>query len=206
MESKSIFFSWFEENTNTEDVSIIIYPVPISLRCGYACKYRCTTASAQCWPGCAWRWMASRWCSPLPATTARPTCGPSRTKSTALCSSSEIHNIMNFHWLCLMFVHSRCNVLYGTPTMFTDMINQDIHKYDLSSVEAGKRSEYESVMNMCWLWCDAWRRARLCAAVQGLMGGAPCPPEILRKLKTDMNMKEIVVSDYTSDNLFKIKL
>ncbi|KAM8723481.1 medium-chain acyl-CoA ligase ACSF2, mitochondrial-like isoform 2-T3 [Acanthopagrus schlegelii] len=64
----------------------------------------------------------------------------------------------------------KCNVLYGTPTMFTDMINQDIHKYDLSSVEAG------------------------------LMGGAPCPPEILRKLKTDMNMKEIVVVYGTTEN------
>lgn len=28
----------------------------------------------------------------------------------------------------------------------------------------------------------------------GLMGGAPCPAEILRKLRTDMNMKEITVS------------
>lgn len=29
----------------------------------------------------------------------------------------------------------------------------------------------------------------------GLMGGAPCPAEILRKLRTDMNMKEITVSN-----------
>lgn len=199
MESKSIVH-WFKESTNTEDVSNIIYPVPISLRCGYAYKYRCTTALAQCWPGCVWRWMASRWCSPPLATTARPTCRPFRTKSTALCSSSEIHNIMNFHWLYLMFWPSRCNFLYGTPTMFTDLVNQDIHKYDLSSVEAGKRSEHRNMMSMFWLWCDVWRRPRLCAAVSGLMGGAPCPPEILRKLKTDMNVKEISVSDYRSDS------
>lgn len=200
MESKSLFFSRFKENTNTEDVSNIIYPFPISLRCGYAYKYRCTTALAQCWPGCVWRWMASRWCSPPLATTARPTCRPFRTKSTARCSSSEIHNIMNFHWLYLMFWPSRCNFLYGTPTMFTDLVNQDIHKYDLSSVEAGKRSEHRNTMSMFWLWCDVWRRPRLCAAVSGLMGGAPCPPEILRKLKTDMNVKEISVSDCTSDS------
>uniref|UniRef100_A0A671Z083 Medium-chain acyl-CoA ligase ACSF2, mitochondrial n=1 Tax=Sparus aurata TaxID=8175 RepID=A0A671Z083_SPAAU len=64
----------------------------------------------------------------------------------------------------------KCNFLYGTPTMFTDLVNQDIHKYDLSSVEAG------------------------------LMGGAPCPPEILRKLKTDMNVKEISVVYGTTEN------
>uniref|UniRef100_A0A671Z078 Medium-chain acyl-CoA ligase ACSF2, mitochondrial n=1 Tax=Sparus aurata TaxID=8175 RepID=A0A671Z078_SPAAU len=75
----------------------------------------------------------------------RPTCRPFRTKSTARCS---------------------CNFLYGTPTMFTDLVNQDIHKYDLSSVEAG----------------------------------APCPPEILRKLKTDMNVKEISVVYGTTEN------
>ncbi|XP_037544988.1 medium-chain acyl-CoA ligase ACSF2, mitochondrial-like [Nematolebias whitei] len=57
----------------------------------------------------------------------------------------------------------RCNFVYGTPTMFTDLLSQDIHKYDLSSLEAG------------------------------LMGGSPCPPEVLRKLRTEMNMKEITV-------------
>ncbi|XP_017280788.1 medium-chain acyl-CoA ligase ACSF2, mitochondrial-like [Kryptolebias marmoratus] len=57
----------------------------------------------------------------------------------------------------------RCNFVYGTPTMFTDLLSQDLPKYDLSSIEAG------------------------------LMGGAPCPPEVLRKLKTEMNMKEIMV-------------
>ncbi|XP_075889197.1 medium-chain acyl-CoA ligase ACSF2, mitochondrial-like [Nelusetta ayraudi] len=64
----------------------------------------------------------------------------------------------------------KCNVVYGTPTMFTDMVNQDLHKYDFSSVEAG------------------------------LMGGAPCPAEILRKLRTNMNMKEITVLYGTTEN------
>lgn len=40
-----------------------------------------------------------------------------------------------------MFLHSRCNFVYGTPTMFTDMVNQDLHKYDLSSVEAGTQHD-----------------------------------------------------------------
>nr|XP_046271184.1 medium-chain acyl-CoA ligase ACSF2, mitochondrial-like [Scatophagus argus] len=64
----------------------------------------------------------------------------------------------------------KCNVVYGTPTMFTDMLGQDLSKYDLSSVEAG------------------------------LMGGSPCPPEILRKLRTDMNMKGITVVYGTTEN------
>ncbi|XP_040919123.1 medium-chain acyl-CoA ligase ACSF2, mitochondrial-like [Toxotes jaculatrix] len=65
----------------------------------------------------------------------------------------------------------KCNFIYGTPTMFTDLVNQpDLHKYDLSSVEAG------------------------------LMGGSPCPPEIVRKLKEDMNMKEIMICYGTTEN------
>ncbi|TNN71518.1 Acyl-CoA synthetase family member 2, mitochondrial [Liparis tanakae] len=56
----------------------------------------------------------------------------------------------------------KCNFVYGTPTMFTDMlIQQDLHKYDVSSIEAG------------------------------IMAGSPCPAEIVTKLKTVMNMKEI---------------
>lgn len=43
---------------------------------------------------------------------------------------------------------TRCNLVYGTPTMFTDMLNQDLHKYDLSSVEAGKRFDGCSRMNL----------------------------------------------------------
>uniref|UniRef100_A0A671Z021 Medium-chain acyl-CoA ligase ACSF2, mitochondrial n=1 Tax=Sparus aurata TaxID=8175 RepID=A0A671Z021_SPAAU len=75
---------------------------------------------------------------------------------------------MGFEWRCWPGSRPtcRCNFLYGTPTMFTDLVNQDIHKYDLSSVEAG----------------------------------APCPPEILRKLKTDMNVKEISVVYGTTEN------
>ncbi|XP_041812376.1 medium-chain acyl-CoA ligase ACSF2, mitochondrial-like [Chelmon rostratus] len=65
----------------------------------------------------------------------------------------------------------KCNFVYSTPTMFIDMLGQrDLNKYDLSSVEAG------------------------------LTGGAPCPPEVLRKLKTDMNMKEITTAYGTTEN------
>ncbi|XP_060883143.1 medium-chain acyl-CoA ligase ACSF2, mitochondrial-like isoform X3 [Labrus mixtus] len=65
----------------------------------------------------------------------------------------------------------KCNFVYGTPTMFTDMLSQhDLHKYDLSTAEAG------------------------------LMGGSPCASEIVRKLRTDMNMKEIVLGYGTTEN------
>ncbi|XP_069005088.1 medium-chain acyl-CoA ligase ACSF2, mitochondrial-like [Embiotoca jacksoni] len=65
----------------------------------------------------------------------------------------------------------RCNLVYGTPTMFTDMLGQqELHKYELSSLEAG------------------------------LIGGSPCPPEIVRKLKTEMNIKEITVCYGTTEN------
>ncbi|XP_029365177.1 acyl-CoA synthetase family member 2, mitochondrial-like isoform X1 [Echeneis naucrates] len=65
----------------------------------------------------------------------------------------------------------KCNIVYGTPTMFTDLVNHpDLPKYDLSSIEAG------------------------------IMAGSPCTPEIVRKLKTNMNMKEITLSYGTTEN------
>ena len=199
MESKSIFFPRFEENTNTEDVSNIIYLFPSAsgadMRTSTAVPLLWLSAGRDVYGG-EWRHagVPRRWLRQQ----GQPA-GHSERKVRHFALHPKFHNIMNFHRLYSMFWPSRCNFLYGTPTMFTDLVNQDIHKYDLSSVEAGKRSEPRNVMNMFWLWCDVWRCPRLCAAVSGLMGGAPCPPEILRKLKTDMNVKEISVSDYTSD-------
>ncbi|XP_047426997.1 medium-chain acyl-CoA ligase ACSF2, mitochondrial-like [Mugil cephalus] len=65
----------------------------------------------------------------------------------------------------------KCNFVYGTPTMYADMLSQqESHNFDVSSLEAG------------------------------LMAGSPCPPEIVRKLKTDMNMKEITICYGTTEN------
>ncbi|XP_062263341.1 medium-chain acyl-CoA ligase ACSF2, mitochondrial-like [Platichthys flesus] len=65
----------------------------------------------------------------------------------------------------------RCNYIYGTPTMFIDLLSQpDLCKYDLSSLEAG------------------------------FLGGAPCPPEIVRKVKKDMNMKNMILGYGTTEN------
>ncbi|KAK5884906.1 hypothetical protein CesoFtcFv8_018674 [Champsocephalus esox] len=65
----------------------------------------------------------------------------------------------------------RCKYVYGTPTMFTDMLSQqDLHKYDLSSLEAG------------------------------VIGGSSCPPEIVRRLITEMNMKDITIGYGTTES------
>lgn len=67
--------------------------------------------------------------------------------------------------------NEKCTFLYGTPTMFIDILGQlDFDKYDLSSVKAG------------------------------VMGGSPCPAEVLKKLRTDMNLKEIVIAYGTTEN------
>ncbi|XP_031432273.1 medium-chain acyl-CoA ligase ACSF2, mitochondrial [Clupea harengus] len=67
--------------------------------------------------------------------------------------------------------NERCNVVYGTPTMFIDMLGQpDLHKYDLSSAEAG------------------------------IVAGSSCPPEIARKLVTDMDVKEMMIGYGTTEN------
>ncbi|XP_038158525.1 medium-chain acyl-CoA ligase ACSF2, mitochondrial-like [Cyprinodon tularosa] len=80
--------------------------------------------------------------------------------STAYNSSANLEAIQK----------EKCNFVYGTPTMYADLLGQDLHKYNLSSIEAG------------------------------LIGGSPCPPEILRKLITQMNMKEITVVYGTTEN------
>uniref|UniRef100_A0A8C4HWB5 Medium-chain acyl-CoA ligase ACSF2, mitochondrial n=1 Tax=Dicentrarchus labrax TaxID=13489 RepID=A0A8C4HWB5_DICLA len=65
--------------------------------------------------------------------------------------------------------NEKCNIVYGTPTMFTDML-----VFEASSSA----------------WC----------CVLGLMGGSPCPPEIVRKMITDMNMKETTLLYGTTEN------
>lgn len=65
----------------------------------------------------------------------------------------------------------KCTFVYGTPTMFTDMLRQHKERqYDLSSLEGG------------------------------IIGGSPCPPEIVRKLKTDMKMPEITIVYGSTEN------
>ncbi|XP_044035990.1 medium-chain acyl-CoA ligase ACSF2, mitochondrial [Siniperca chuatsi] len=65
----------------------------------------------------------------------------------------------------------RCTFIYGTPTMYVDMINQpDLAKYDLSSVESG------------------------------IMAGSPCPPELVKKVISVMGIKGITIGYGTTEN------
>uniref|UniRef100_A0A3B5L123 Medium-chain acyl-CoA ligase ACSF2, mitochondrial n=1 Tax=Xiphophorus couchianus TaxID=32473 RepID=A0A3B5L123_9TELE len=65
----------------------------------------------------------------------------------------------------------RCTYVYGTPTMYIDMLNQpDLAKYDLSSVEGG------------------------------LVAGAPCPPELVKKVVLQMGIKEMTIGYGTTEN------
>ncbi|XDV44436.1 hypothetical protein PO909_012719 [Leuciscus waleckii] len=57
----------------------------------------------------------------------------------------------------------KCTFVYGTPTMFIDMLSQpDLAQIDLSSVEGG------------------------------IIAGSPCPPEVIRKVINIMGIKETV--------------
>ncbi|KAM4624226.1 medium-chain acyl-CoA ligase ACSF2, mitochondrial [Polymixia lowei] len=65
----------------------------------------------------------------------------------------------------------RCTFIYGTPTMYVDMLSQpDLAKYDLSSV------------------------------VAGIMAGSPCPPEVVKKVIFTMGIKEITLGYGTTEN------
>ncbi|API59689.1 AMP-binding protein [Tardibacter chloracetimidivorans] len=59
----------------------------------------------------------------------------------------------------------RCTALYGVPTMFiAQLSHRDFANYDLSSLRTGA------------------------------MGGAPCPEDIMRRVMTDMHMKDITIA------------
>ncbi|XP_038228162.1 medium-chain acyl-CoA ligase ACSF2, mitochondrial [Dermochelys coriacea] len=65
----------------------------------------------------------------------------------------------------------KCSLLHGTPTMFIDMLAQpDFDSYDLSSLRGG------------------------------VIAGSPVPPEIMKKIMTKMNMRDIVVAYGTTEN------
>ncbi|XP_029456489.1 acyl-CoA synthetase family member 2, mitochondrial-like [Rhinatrema bivittatum] len=65
----------------------------------------------------------------------------------------------------------KCTFLYGTPTMYIDMLEQpSFSSYDLSSLRAG------------------------------VIAGSPVPPELMRKIISDLNMREIVVAYGTTEN------
>ncbi|XP_031416732.1 medium-chain acyl-CoA ligase ACSF2, mitochondrial isoform X2 [Clupea harengus] len=72
----------------------------------------------------------------------------------------------------LAAVHSeRCTFLYGTPTMFIDMLGQpDLPTFDLSSVEGA------------------------------IMAGSPCPAEVVCKVIKNMDIKQLSIGYGTTEN------
>ncbi|XP_054249636.1 medium-chain acyl-CoA ligase ACSF2, mitochondrial isoform X2 [Indicator indicator] len=65
----------------------------------------------------------------------------------------------------------KCSHLYGTPTMFIDMLSQpDFDSYNLSTLRGG------------------------------LIGGSPVPPDVMKMIITKMHMPEIVVAYGTTEN------
>ncbi|XP_037770034.1 medium-chain acyl-CoA ligase ACSF2, mitochondrial [Chelonia mydas] len=65
----------------------------------------------------------------------------------------------------------KCSLLHGTPTMFIDMLSQpEFDSYDISSLRGG------------------------------VIAGSPVPPEIMKKIMTKMNMRDIVVAYGTTEN------
>ncbi|XP_015266223.1 PREDICTED: acyl-CoA synthetase family member 2, mitochondrial [Gekko japonicus] len=93
--------------------------------------------------------------------------------------------VMAIHGVCLVFPslsfeakaslkaleQEKCTHVYGTPTMYIDMLGQpDFDTYDLSSVRGG------------------------------IIAGSPAPPEIIKKIMKKMNMWEMVVAYGTTEN------
>ncbi|KAG1954724.1 medium-chain acyl-CoA ligase ACSF2, mitochondrial isoform X1 [Pimephales promelas] len=65
----------------------------------------------------------------------------------------------------------KCTFVYGTPTMFIDMLSQpDLAQIDLSSAEGG------------------------------IAAGSPCPPEVIRKVINVMGIKEMLIAYGTTEN------
>jgi fatty-acyl-CoA synthase len=59
----------------------------------------------------------------------------------------------------------KCTVLHGVPTMFIlELDHPDFKKYDISSLRTGA------------------------------MGGTPCPIEVMRRVVSEMNMKEVTIT------------
>uniref|UniRef100_A0A2K5E6P9 Medium-chain acyl-CoA ligase ACSF2, mitochondrial n=2 Tax=Aotus nancymaae TaxID=37293 RepID=A0A2K5E6P9_AOTNA len=65
----------------------------------------------------------------------------------------------------------RGGFLYGTPTMYVDILNQpDFSSYDISTMYGG------------------------------VIGGSPAPPELIRAIIDKLNMKELVIAYGTTEN------
>ncbi|CAH1777383.1 unnamed protein product, partial [Owenia fusiformis] len=72
----------------------------------------------------------------------------------------------------LQAVHDeKCTSLYGTPTMFIDMLN--LHDFDIFNLES---------------------------LSTGIMAGSPCPPEIMKQVVERLHMPDVTVCYGTTEN------
>ncbi|KAM6473392.1 medium-chain acyl-CoA ligase ACSF2, mitochondrial isoform 2-T6 [Liasis olivaceus] len=99
--------------------------------------------------------------------------------SVAGCVMMAIHGV-SLVFPCLSFnskatlkalENEKCTHVYGTPTMFIDILGQpDFASHDLSNLRGG------------------------------VIAGSPVPPEVMKKIIQKMNMREIVVAYGTTEN------
>lgn len=77
----------------------------------------------------------------------------------------KVHSIhIYYKYKLFIFTLFRCTSLYGTPTMFVDILNlPNLKKYNLKSLSTG------------------------------IMAGAPCPQEVAKGAVNKLNMKDFMV-------------
>lgn len=81
--------------------------------------------------------------------------------------------------------------------MYVDMLNQpDLTKYDLSSVEGGEKRKWFLKFIFWYIFFFLHLFASVCLHLWtlGIMAGSPCPQELVKKVFSDLNAKEITVS------------
>lgn len=101
-----------------------------------------------------------------------------------------------------LFPH-RCTDLFGTPTIFVDMVNyQHLDKYDLSSVYGGEKNTPTGRFSSA-IPTGVTRSAPFCSGCSaGVIGGAPCSPELMKDMIVSTGIKKITVSlDFINNNV-----
>lgn len=115
-------------------------------------------------------------------------------KYTTLCTS--IDSCVSTQGVILFMALPRCSSTCSSNRIYTSMM---CHQLKLVIEDF---DEYNMMNVWYWTWWDVEQAFEaslfMCCCVEGIMGGSPCPSEIVTKLKTVMNMKEIMVSGYVS--------
>uniref|UniRef100_W5MXX4 Medium-chain acyl-CoA ligase ACSF2, mitochondrial n=1 Tax=Lepisosteus oculatus TaxID=7918 RepID=W5MXX4_LEPOC len=118
-----------------------------------------------------YHWRDVRVCLPVPLYHCFGSVGGSVT--TAIFGSTLVFPSSGFDGqACLEAIQKeRCTFIYGTPTMFIDMLKQaEANSFDLSSLEGG------------------------------VMAGSFCPPEIVKKCMAVFNIEDLSIGYGTTEN------